>query len=91
MSSPRTDPGDRGERGDEVVVGQRSQRVLHQPTVRQPLGEVAEACPIFRHDRPAARSCSRVDGKQLGRRRKMPVEERLDSPIVRRVAATESC
>ena len=46
LHGPRADPGNGGELGDELVVGQAAQHVLVQPAVRQPLGEVAERADL---------------------------------------------
>ena len=90
MCRPRTDPGDRGERSDEIVVGQCRQGLLVQPAIRQPLGEVAQRVDLPPRQ-PAARSwlgstasSSAGDGRSASNNVSM-------RPIVRRVAATESC
>jgi hypothetical protein len=43
---PRAYPGDSGELGDDLVVGQAAQRLLVQAAVRQPFGEVAEGADL---------------------------------------------
>src|SRR5215469_4091953 len=42
LDGPRAYPRDRGELGDQLVIGQAAEGVLVQPAVREPLGEVAE-------------------------------------------------
>src|ERR1700761_4577112 len=46
LHGPRTYPRNRGELGYEFVVGQAAQRVLAQPAVRQPGGEIAERADL---------------------------------------------
>ena len=46
LHGPRADPGDRGELGQEIIVGQGAQHVLVQPAVGQPAGQVAQRADL---------------------------------------------
>ena len=42
LSGPGADPGDGGELGNELVVGQGAQDIGVESAVRQPLGEITQ-------------------------------------------------
>src|SRR5215469_12908639 len=68
LHGPRADPGNRGELGDELIVGQIAQHVLAQPAIRQPRGEVAQ-CADLPPRQPGIAKLARIGSQQFSRRR----------------------
>jgi hypothetical protein len=78
LHGPRADAGNRGELGQQLIVGQGDQGVRVQPTVRHSLGQVAQRADLTPGQAGLAEPAG-IDGQQFGRRREMPVEQRLDA------------
>ena len=78
LHGPRADAGNRGELGQQLIVGQGGQYVLVQPAVRHPLGQVAQRADLTPGQAGLAELAG-IDGQQFGGRGEMPVEQRLDA------------
>ena len=78
LHGPRADPGNRGELGDDLVVGQPAQDVRVQPAVGEALGEVAQRADLPPGEAGLAER-GRVDPQQFGGCGEPPVEQGLDA------------
>ena len=71
-------PGNGGELGHELIVGQGAQHVLVQPAVRHPLGQVAERADLA-PGQPGLAELAGIDGQQFGGCGEVAAEQGLDA------------
>ena len=77
LNGPRPDAGDLGQRGDQLVVRQGAKRFGVEPSVGQPLGEVAQRGDLP-PGQPGLAQVARVDLEQLAGRRQAAAEQLPD-------------
>ena len=79
LHRPGPDARDRGQLGQELVVGQAAQGVRVQLAVGQPLGQVAERADLPPRE-PRLAEPGGIEGQQLGGCGQAATEQRLDPP-----------
>lgn len=78
LSGPWSDPGDGGELGNEIIVGQTAEDIGVQSAVRQPFGEITQRADLSPRQTGLAETAG-IHGQQFGRRREMAAKQGLNA------------